>query len=66
MPTTGVTRAWIQVLQGNWMQAFEYNRVFLLAPVLAISTYRYLLFEEKKDLTLAIVVALVFLINTLI
>lgn len=65
-PTTGVTRAWIQMLQGNVVAAFEYNAVFLVAPFLAISTYRYFIFKKKKDLNLALGFALIFAINQVI
>lgn len=63
MPTTGVTRAWIQALQGNWSAAFAYNRMFLLAPVLAISIYRYLLFKKRNDFIIAVIVAGLFLLR---
>lgn len=66
MPTTGVTRAWIQMLQGNVGAAFEYNAVFLAAPFLAITAYRYLIFNKKKDLNLALGFALIFAINQVI
>lgn len=63
MPTTGITRAWLQLLQGNVASAFEYHRLFLLAPVLAIAIYRYVLFEDRRDLILAIGCAIIFLVN---
>lgn len=65
MPTTGVTRAWLQFIQGNIIQAFEYNCMFLLAPILALAVYRYLFFKEKKDLTIAIVCSLLFLVGNI-
>lgn len=66
MPTTGVTRAWIQFLQGNVQEAFAYNRVFLCAPILALSIYRYILLKQNRDLYIGIVFALIFLINLFI
>lgn len=65
MPTTGVTRAWIQAIQGNFSAAFAYNRMFLLAPILAISIYRYFLFKERIDFIIAMIVAVLFLLRYL-
>lgn len=66
MPTTGVTRAWMQFLQGNFRAAFEYNAVFLFAPFLALFIYRYFIFKNKIDLRLSIIFALIFLVNNII
>ncbi len=62
MPTTGMSRAWIQAVQGNFKAAFAYHLLFPLGPVLAIVIYRYYLFLEKKDLNRAIMISVIFFI----
>lgn len=66
MPTTGVTRAWLQFVQGNTQAAFAYNPMFLLAPVLALAIYRYLFFSHRRDLVIALICAVLFMIGNVL
>lgn len=42
-PGCGISRAWISILQGNFVDAFYYHPLFLTAPFVAAA----ILFEEK-------------------
>lgn len=66
VPTTGVTRAWLSFFRGDLNLAFEYNRMFLLAPFLGYYVYKSMLFNEKRDVRIVLVLTVIFFINFII
>lgn len=61
-PTTGITRAWRYLLQGQIHLAFQMHRLFIVAPFLAYYLYKYMLLREKRDFVVALSLSLLFFI----
>lgn len=55
VPTTGTTRAWLQLIQGRIREAFQFNALFLLAPAIAFAYYQ-LAFKNNKHYTIPLII----------
>ncbi len=64
-PTTGMTRAWLSLLNLEIKLAFQYNAMFLMAPFLALTTLLYLMKNDKRYLKVAIFLAIILFIYNL-